>query len=47
MLPDPPLVDKLIRYETSNDRELDRALHRLKVMQTRRRKQRRAPREET
>jgi hypothetical protein len=47
MLPDPPIVDKLIRYETSNDRELDGALHRLEAMQTRRRKQRRAPREET
>jgi hypothetical protein len=32
-------VDKLIRYETSNDRALDRALKRLESMQARRRKQ--------
>jgi hypothetical protein len=31
------VVDKLVRYETSNDRELDRALTRLERMQERRR----------
>ncbi len=36
-LPGPGAVDKLIRYETSNDRELDRALTRLERMQERRR----------
>jgi hypothetical protein len=35
-LPGPGAVDKLIRYETSNDRELDRALTRLERMQERR-----------
>jgi hypothetical protein len=38
-LPGPGVVDKLIRYETSNDRALDRALHRLESMQARRRQQ--------
>jgi hypothetical protein len=38
-LPGPGAVDKLIRYETSNDRQLDRALQRLEAMQARRRKQ--------
>jgi hypothetical protein len=36
-LPGPGAVDKLIRYETSNDRELDRTLKRLERMQERRR----------
>jgi hypothetical protein len=36
-LPGPGAVDKLIRYETSNDRALDRALKRLERMQERRR----------
>jgi hypothetical protein len=36
-LPGRGAVDKLIRYETSNDRELDRALKRLERMQERRR----------
>lgn len=36
-LPAPAAVDKLIRYETSNDRALDRALRRLEGMQARRR----------
>jgi hypothetical protein len=36
-LPRLDVVDKLIRYETSNDRELDRALKRLERMQERRR----------
>jgi len=36
-LPGREAVDKLIRYETSNDRELDRALKRLERMQERRR----------
>jgi hypothetical protein len=35
-LPGPGAVDKLIRYETSNDRELDRTLKRLERMQGRR-----------
>jgi hypothetical protein len=35
-LPGPEVVDKLVRYETSNDRELDRALTRLARMQERR-----------
>jgi hypothetical protein len=35
-LPGPGAVDKLIRYETSNDRELDRTLKRLERMQERR-----------
>lgn len=38
-LPGPEVVDKLVRYETSNDRELDRALTRLERMQERRRAQ--------
>ena len=38
-------VDKLIRYETSNDRELDRTLKRLEGMQARRRERGRAPTE--
>jgi len=38
-LPGPGAVDKLIRYETSNDRALDRALKRLEGMQARRQKQ--------
>ncbi|HYR40380.1 MAG TPA: hypothetical protein VEW27_14575 [Methylomirabilota bacterium] len=42
-LPGPEAVDRLIRYETSNDRALDRALKRLEVMQARRRKQGDAP----
>ena len=37
-LPGPGVVDKLIRYETSNDRALDRAFNRLEGMQARRRK---------
>jgi len=37
-LPGPGAVDKLIRYETSNDRQLDRALQRLEGLQARRRK---------
>ncbi len=44
-LPGPGAVDKLIRYETSNDRALDRALKRLEGMQTCRQKQGRAPAE--
>jgi hypothetical protein len=36
-LPGPRVVDKLIRYETNNERELDRALTRLERMQERRR----------
>jgi hypothetical protein len=36
-LPGPGAVDKLVRYETSNDRELDRVLKRLERMQERRR----------
>jgi hypothetical protein len=36
-LPGPEAVDKLTRYETSNDRELDRILKRLEQMQERRR----------
>jgi len=36
-LPGPGAVDKLLRYETSNDRELDRILKRLERMQERRR----------
>lgn len=36
-LPGPGVVDKLIRYETSIERELDRALNRLERMQERRR----------
>jgi hypothetical protein len=35
-LPGPGAVDKQIRYETSNDRELDRTLKRLERMQERR-----------
>ena len=35
-LPGPEAVDKLTRYETSNDRELDRILKRLERMQERR-----------
>ncbi len=42
-LPGSGMVDKLVRYETSNDRELDRALKRLEGMQERRRKQGGAP----
>jgi hypothetical protein len=42
-LPGPEAVDRLIRYETSNDRALDRALKRLEVMQARRGKQGNAP----
>ncbi len=42
-LPGPGVVDKLIRYETSNDRALDRAFNRLEGMQARRRKQGGAP----
>jgi hypothetical protein len=38
-LPGPAMMDKLIRYETSNERALDRALKRLEGMQARRRKQ--------
>ena len=44
-LPGPGAVDKLIRYETSNDRALDRALKRLESMQARRQKQGGAPAE--
>jgi len=44
-LPDTREVDKLIRYETSNDRQLDRALQRLEAMQAQRRKQGDAPAE--
>jgi hypothetical protein len=36
-LPHPVVVENLVRYETSNDRELDRALNRLERMQERRR----------
>jgi len=36
-LPARGAVDKLIRYEASNDRELDRAIKRLERMQERRR----------
>jgi hypothetical protein len=36
-LPASRVVEKLVRYETSNDRELDRALNRLERMQERRR----------
>lgn len=36
-LPGLKVVDKLVRYETSNERELDRALNRLERMQERRR----------
>jgi hypothetical protein len=36
-LPRLEVVDNLVRYETSNDRELDRALNRLERMQERRR----------
>lgn len=36
-LPAARVVEKLVRYETSNDRELDRALKRLERMQERRR----------
>jgi formate dehydrogenase assembly factor FdhD len=36
-LPASRVVEKLVRYETSNDRELDRALKRLEQMQERRR----------
>ncbi len=42
-LPGSGMVDKLVRYETSNDRELDRALKRLEGMQERRRRQGGAP----
>ena len=35
-LPGPGAVDKLTRYETSNNRELDRILKRLERMQERR-----------
>jgi len=45
-LPAPAAVDKLIRYETANDRALDRALSRLEGMQARRRKQGGAPAEQ-
>ena len=38
-LPGPEAVTKLTRYETSNDRALDRALKRLEGMQARRQKQ--------
>ncbi len=44
-LPAPAAVDKLIRYETANDRALDRALHRLDGMQARRRQLGGAPAE--
>jgi hypothetical protein len=44
-LPAAAAVDKLVRYETSNDRALDRALHRLEGMQARRGKQGGAPTE--
>jgi hypothetical protein len=36
-LPGPEVVDKLVRYQTSNERELDKALSRLERMQARRR----------
>ena len=42
-LPASGVVNKLIRYETSNDRQLDRAIQRLEAMQARRRKQGDAP----
>lgn len=42
-LPAPGLVDTLIRYETSNERALDRALNRLEGMQARPGKQGGAP----
>ena len=38
-LPGPEAVDKLTRYETSNDRAMDRTLKRLEGMQARRQKQ--------
>jgi hypothetical protein len=44
-LPAPAAVDKLVRYETSNDRALARALNRLEGMQARRQKQGGAPAE--
>jgi len=44
-LPGPGAVDRLIRYETSNDRAMDRALKRLEGMQARRQKQGGAPAE--
>jgi hypothetical protein len=44
-LPAPAAMDKLIRYETANDRALDRALHRLAGMQARRRQAGGAPTE--
>ncbi len=44
-LPGPGGVDKLSRYEASNDRALDRALKRLEGMQARRRKEGGAPAE--
>lgn len=45
-LPGPGGVDKLNRYEASNDRALDRALKRLEGMQARRRTQGGAPAEQ-
>jgi hypothetical protein len=42
-LPGPAMMDKLTRYETSNERALDRTLHRLDGMQARRRKPGGAP----
>jgi hypothetical protein len=42
-LPRLEVVDNLVRYETSNDRELDRALNRLERMQERRRAKGGAP----
>ena len=44
-LPNPKVVDKLVRYETSNDRQLDRAFKRLEAMQAQRQKQEDAPAE--
>jgi hypothetical protein len=44
-LPAPAAVATLLRYETSNDRALDRALNRLEGMQARRQKQGGAPAE--
>jgi hypothetical protein len=44
-LPTSKVVDKLIRYETSNDRELDRALKRLEALQARRQRPEGAPAE--
>jgi hypothetical protein len=44
-LPAPAAVDKLIRYETANDRALDRAHRRLEGLQARRRQPRGTPTE--